>query len=167
MSASLADRAKCFCLRAIACLSLWTIVSGLSFPDFAVGLLAATSAAWASVRLAPCAALHSSLRGWVRLILRVPPQSLVAGADVAWRAFDPALPLNPGYVPYFTSLPEGTAQDVFATLAALQPGSLPVRSGARGVLNIHCLDVRLPVVVTLEQEEARLRKALGLEPAGG
>ena len=86
---------------------------------------------------------------------------------MAWRALDPALPLEPGFVAYSTNLPEGAARDLFATLAALQPGSLPVRSSAPEVLNIHCLDVRLPVVATLQQEEARLRAALGMEQARG
>ncbi len=99
----------------------------------------------------------------MRLAIRIPPQSLVAGADVAWRALDPALPLNPGFVSFSTRLPEGAAQDLFATLVALQPGSLPIRSDAPGVFNIHCLDVRLPVAAALEREEARLREALGLE----
>ena len=44
---------------------------------------------------------------------------LVAGADVARRALDPALPLRPGFVAYSTDLPKGTAQDAFAALAAL------------------------------------------------
>jgi len=125
------------------------------------------AATWASLAFLPCSDSRPRLYAWVRLIVRIPFQALVAGVDVARRALDPALPLRPGFVAYSTRLPEGTAQHALAALAALQPGSVPVRSNAEGIFDIHCLDTRLPVAATLEVEEARLRDALGLEQAHG
>lgn len=148
-------------------LCLWSIVSGFSLANVLVGALTAMAATWASVAFLPCSDRRPRLFAWIRLIVRIPLQALVAGVDVARRALDPALPLRPGFVAYSTSLPEGTAQQAFTALAALQPGSVPVRSNAEGIFDIHCLDTRLPVAATLEMEETRLRDALGLEQAHG
>ncbi|WP_442755373.1 Na+/H+ antiporter subunit E [Methylocystis sp. JAN1] len=151
----------CASLRQIAFLCIWIIVSGFSLPNLLIGLLAATAAAWASVALLPCAGRPPGFYASIRLAARIPAQAIAAGVDVARRALDPALPLRPGFVAYSTSLPEGTAQQAFAALAALQPGSVPVRSEAGGIFDIHCLDVRLPIKASLEREEADLRAALG------
>jgi multicomponent Na+:H+ antiporter subunit E len=167
MPATMADRTKCFCVRWVFCLFFWSIVSGLSLADFAVGLISAGAAAWASVHLFPCWPGRSRLIGWIGLTLRIPVQALIAGADVARRALDPALPLQPGFVAYSTRLPQGTAQNAFAALAALLPGSVPVRADSGGSFEIHCLDTRLPVAVALAAEEARLRGALGLDELHG
>lgn len=160
-------RPTCFFSRLIAFLCLWMIVSGLSLGDLIIGTITAAGSAWASITLLPCADRPLRFCAWLRLALRIPLQALGAGADVARRALDPALPLRPGFVAYSTSLPEGTAQDAFAALGAMQPGSVPVRADRHGGFDIHCLDTRLPVVPTLAREETALREALGLEPPCG
>ncbi len=167
MFAAWTDRTPCFCVRAIASLCLWSVVSGASLADLAVGLVVACGAAWASMCLLPCWRKRPSLTAWIELTLRIPFQALVAGTDVARRALAPALPLRPGFISYSTDLPEGTAQNAFAAFAALQPGSVPVRSATEGIFDIHCLDIRLPIATTLEMEEARLRVALGLGQSRG
>jgi multicomponent Na+:H+ antiporter subunit E len=146
---------------------LWLIVSGFSTANLMVGTLAAIGTTWASLAILPCAEGSPSIHAWIRLILRMPFQALVAGADVARRALDPALPLRPGFVAYSTDLPEGTPRDAFAALAALQPGAVPIRSDRRGTFDVHCLDVGLPIASTLAREEAELRKALGVEQTDG
>lgn len=165
----LARRPCLTCLfgRLIAFLCLWFVVSGVSLADIIVGTITATGTTWASIAFLPCFDRPLRLRACLRLVLRIPLQALFAGADVARRALDPALPLRPGFVTYSSSLPEGAPQSVFAALAALLPGSLPIRADHHGSFHIHCLDVRLPIVSTLAREEAGLREALGLEPPRG
>jgi multicomponent Na+:H+ antiporter subunit E len=167
MRTSFADLALCLCIRTVTFFCVWTIVSGLSREKIVVGAFTAAGAASASVGVLPCWPLRPKLTGWFRLALRVPIQALVAGADVARRTLDPALPLNPGFTPFTTSLPEGTAQNVFAALAALQPGSVPIRKETPGAFDIHCLDTNAPIAATLGREEARLREAFGLESRDG
>lgn len=160
-------RPTCLAFRLIAFLGLWLVVSGFSSPNLMVGTLAAIGTTWASLAILPCAEGSCRFYPWIRLVLRMPFQALVAGADVARRALDPALPLRPGFVAYSTDLPNGARQDAFAALAALQPGSVPIRSDRQGTFDVHCLDVSLPIASTLAQEEAEFRKALGLEPSDG
>ncbi len=157
----------CIALRLIALLGLWLVVSGFSVANLTLGTVVAIGTTWASLAILPCAEEAHSFSAWIGLVLRMPFQALVAGADVARRALDPALPLRPGFVAYSTNLPKGTAQDAFAAFAALQPGSVPIRSDREGTFDVHCLDVRLPIASTLAQEEAELRKALGLERTDG
>ncbi|WP_084679079.1 Na+/H+ antiporter subunit E [Methylocystis sp. ATCC 49242] len=163
MSLSWRTRPTCLFPRLIVFLCLWLVVSGVSVVDFMIGTLTAIGTTWASIALLPCSDTRPRFFAWIRLILPIPFQAFAAGADVARRALDPSLPLHPGFVAYSTNLPPGTAQNALAGLAALQPGSVPIRSDAQGNFDIHCLDARLPVVVTLMREEAELREALGLE----
>ena len=61
----------------------------------------------------------------MRLGVRFLYQSIVAGVDVAWRAFDPRLPLRPGFVRYPVRFPPGTTRNVFAMITSLMPGAVP------------------------------------------
>jgi multicomponent Na+:H+ antiporter subunit E len=157
----------CVLFRGFVFLCFWIVISGVSLENLVVGAGAATGASWASAALLPSAEKSQSFSAWITLILRMPFQALAAGLDVARRALDPALPLRPGFVAYSTDLPKGTAQEAFAALAALQPGAVPIRSDIQGTFDVHCLDVGLPITPTLAQEEAELRKALGLERMDG
>ncbi len=160
-------RPACTGFRFIAFLGLWLVVSGVSGATLVVGAAVAIGTTWASLAILPCAEGSHRFSAWLRLVLRIPFQALVAGVDVARRALDPALPLRPGFVAYSTDLPKGTAQDAFAALAALQPGSVPIRSDVEGRFDVHCLDVGLPIASTLAKEEAEFREAVGLERTDG
>lgn len=164
---SATDQTACLFVRSLTFLCLWSVVNGVSAADLAIGAFTAGGAAWASMCLFPCGRERPNLIAWIALLARIPIQALVAGAQVARRALDPALPLHPGWKPYETALPEGTAQDIFAAFAALLPGSVPVRRGTSGTFDIHCLDVDAPIASTLAGEEARLKTALGLERRDG
>jgi len=98
----------------------------------------------------------------VALLAQVPRflwQSLVAGIDVARRAFAPTLPLATGFIEYRTRFPRGQARNGFATIASLMPGSLPAGDGPE-TIEFHCLDVGQPVVEQMAEEERRLSVAL-------
>jgi len=86
-------------------------------------------------------------------------QSVIAGVDVARRAFAPRLPLRPGFVVYPTRYPRGPARNAFASLTSLLPGTVPARDDEQGLL-YHCLDVGQPVTEQLAAEEDAVSRAL-------
>jgi len=134
-------------------------------PDFAVGAVAAAIATWVSLRLLPPRRRRRSIVALGTLALRVLRQSFMGGVDVARRAFDPRLPLRPGFVPITVRLDDDLDAAVFASLTSLVPGTLPVDDSrkARGRREIvyHCLDAEAPVARELERDETLLAAALG------
>lgn len=125
------------------------------------GLFASLAATWASLWLLPAGGGSLQPRGLASFILRFLGQSVLAGADVARRALDPALPLKPGLVRYATGLPPGTARNAFTTILSLLPGTAPVGTAENGALSIHCLDTTQPVATQLAAEEALFNRVIG------
>jgi multicomponent Na+:H+ antiporter subunit E len=139
----------------------WLILYGVESADLLIGVAAAITATWASRRLLPPGRGILHPIALARLVLRFPLQSIVAGFDVAWRALDPRLPLQPGFVLYRSRLPLGPPRNAFCTFTGLLPGTLPSGSDQDGNLIVHCLDVSQPVIEQLAAEEAMLRRVLG------
>lgn len=151
-----------FALRAAACFVLWLMIAGRDAEGLPLGAATAAFAASASLRLTPPGRSRSRPLVFVRLFLRFARQSIVAGLDVAWRAFDPRLPLHPGFVVYrLDPTPSGVAQSAFCAFSSLLPGALPTGPDEDGALLVHCLDTRQPVVASLAAEEALFMRALG------
>lgn len=146
--------------RGAAFFLLWLLLMrSLKPSDMAVGLLACGGATWVSLRLMPpsCGGLRFN-----QLLLLLPHflwESVVAGVDVARRAFDPRLPLSPSFVSCPLSFPPGFARNTFATITSLLPGSVSAGE-AEGELLYHCLDDGAPVVEQLWKEERLLSRAL-------
>jgi len=153
-------------LRALGLFAFWLVVSGLKPLDMAAGAFTAGVAAWISVRLLPPGELSVRPLGLALYAMRMLRQSVVAGADVAWRALDPRLPLRPGFVRYRMRLAPGTPQSAFCTMTSLMPGTLPCGTDADGAVVVHCLDVTQPVAAQLATEEASFVRALGGEGNG-
>ncbi len=148
-------------VRAAAFLGLWLVLSGVDLADFPAAAVAVIAATWASLRLLPPSEWRPRPIAAARFALRFLGQSVVAGADVAWRAFTPSLPLRPGFVTYPVRLPPGPARDAFSALCSLVPGTMPLGPDERGALRVHCLDTNRPVVGELAVEETLLVQALG------
>ena len=142
-------------------LGFWLLISGTALGDLPVGIAAAALAAWTSLRLLPTG--ESRLRPLALLSLAANffRQSILSGVRVARLAFDPNLPLHPGFVSYRLQLPEGGARSAFQALSSLLPGSLPTGTDADGALVVHCLDTREPVAANLAAEEALFMRATG------
>jgi multicomponent Na+:H+ antiporter subunit E len=147
-------------LRAVAFLALWLVLAGADPVDLVAGAVAVVAATWASLRLLPPGSARVSPAALARLALRFACQSVIAGADVARRAFDPRLPLRPGFVRYPVRFPPGPARNAFTALTSLLPGTVPAGE-ERGQLLYHCLDLDQPVASQLAAEEAALSRALG------
>jgi multicomponent Na+:H+ antiporter subunit E len=138
---------------------LWVVLIGLDPVDLAVGVGTAAAATWTSLRLLPPGSHRLRLAALPRLALRFVWQSVIAGVDVARRAFAPRLPLRPGFVVYPTRYPRGPARNAFASLTSLLPGTVPARDDEQGLL-YHCLDVGQPVTEQLAAEEDAVSRAL-------
>jgi multicomponent Na+:H+ antiporter subunit E len=82
--------------------------------DLRAGIVAIGAATVTSLRLLPPGNVEISPVAFASLVLRV-RQSLVAGIDVARRALDPQLPLQPGVVVFSPRLPGGTALNAVCT----------------------------------------------------
>jgi multicomponent Na+:H+ antiporter subunit E len=153
--------------RGAGFLLLWVVIIGPGLFDLAAGLLTAGGAAWASLRLLPPRPARLRPVALVGLFWRFLGQSAIAGADVAWRALDPSLPLRPGFVRCPIWIAPGTARSAFRAFSSLLPGTLPAGPDQGGTLLMHCLDVGQPVPAQTAAAEARFLRASGGAPGDG
>jgi multicomponent Na+:H+ antiporter subunit E len=136
---------------------------GFSLSALVVGVVAAGGATWVSLRLLPPAQQRVRLGTLVLLLPRFLWQSLLAGWDVARRAFDPRLPLRPGFVAFRSAHVPGHLRNTFATISSLMPGTLPCGEDGDEII-FHCLDVGQPIVEQLAAEEKVLARTLDEAP---
>lgn len=148
-----ASRAACF-------LGLWIVLMPSAKPaDLLLGALGTALATWASLRLLQPHAGHLRLLPLLTLAPHFLWQSVLAGVDVARRAFDPRLPMDPGFVDFPVELPRGLTRNTFAAITSLLPGSVPCGE-TPDALVYHCLDRRLPNVDQLKHEERLFSRGL-------
>jgi multicomponent Na+:H+ antiporter subunit E len=120
-------------------------------------------ATWVSFRLLPPKRSRLRLVPLARLATSFLRQSVVSGTDVAWRALNPSLRLNPGFVACPLRLPEGGERSAFCALSSLMPGTLPTGANDEDELLVHCLDVGQPVAANLAAEERLFIRAFGFD----
>ncbi len=156
------NSARAVLLRGAAFFGFWVVLIGVGLADLAAGVVAATAATWASLRLAPPGAGRVRFSALPGFTLRFLWQSVIAGWDVARRAFDPRLPLQPGFVRFPVRLPRGQARNAFASYTSLLPGTVPAEDDGESLL-YHCLDVRQPVAAQLAAEETAFARAFAAE----
>jgi multicomponent Na+:H+ antiporter subunit E len=137
------------------------MIAGYDPVDLPIGLIAAAAATWTSLRLLPKVKVQLRLLSLATFILRFLRQSVSSGVEVAWRAFSPRLPLDPGFIVYPCGLRSAGARSAFCAVSSLLPGTLPTGSDEKGALVVHCLDVGQPVAAHLAAEEALFRRAIG------
>ena len=154
------SRAASALTRWVGLLCLWLALAGGGIVDVLVGSASAAVATWASLRLLPPASRWPRPLALAKLVVRFVWQSVVAGADVARRALDPALPLRPGFRDCPLGVPAGTARSAFCALSSLMPGSLVV-GAAPGALQVHCLDASQDVPAQIRAEERLFLAAAG------
>lgn len=148
-------------VRAVLLFGLWTILAGTGVADLLVGIGVAALATRVSLHLLPPGPHRFDPVTVARLSLRFLVQSVLAGLDVARRAFDPRLPLRPGFIVYPAASPPGLFRSAFTAFTSLLPGTVPAGSATAdgghdaGVV-YHCLDVDAPVAAQLAAEEAAL-----------
>lgn len=121
---------------------LWLVLAGGSPMDVVIGIPAAALATWVSLILLPPVGRRLSFLRVLRYAVRFIWRSVAGGVDVAWRVFQPRMPLHPGVVKVAPRLPAGPGRLLFRSLASLPPGSLACGVDAEGCLLFHCLDMR-------------------------
>jgi multicomponent Na+:H+ antiporter subunit E len=147
--------------RAVFFLAFWLMISGWAPADLPVGLAAVAGATWVSLRFLPPLASHYGLAAIASLVAGFFRQSVVSGADVAWRALSPNLRLQPGLIACPLRLPAGGKRSAFCALSSLMPGTLPTGTDEQGSLLVHCLDMSQPVAANLRAEEQLFIRAFG------
>ena len=153
-------------VRGLGLLALWAVLMGPALKDLPVGVAASAAGVWASTVLWPVGG-RLSLGGLIRFMLRFLPQSVVAGVDVARRAFARDPDLRPGFATCRSIVPGGLARDSACAVMSLQPGKLPVAVAADGALLIHCLDLREPIAEQVAADERAFCRILGAERRDG
>jgi len=162
-----AGRGGALALRALLYFGVWIVVDQSAKPaNLVVGVLTCLAAAWVSLKLLPPTRGRVRLGRLLMLLPRFLWQSLVAGTDVARRAFAPKLDLQPGFIEYRTQLPPGSARSAFELISSLMPGSVPSDEGPQHI-EFHCLDTRQPVAEQLADEQRAYAPALQQEPGHG
>ena len=154
------SRARTALARAGLLFGFWIVLDQSAKPaNLAVGIMATIAATWLSLRLLPPESGRVRLLALGVLLPRFLWQSLLAGIDVARRAFAPRMPLKPGFIDYPVGLPRGSARNAFELISSLLPGSVPTDENETSI-EYHCLDVGQPVAEGLAAEEIVYAKAL-------
>jgi multicomponent Na+:H+ antiporter subunit E len=142
---------------------LWLVLAGPDLFGLPFGLLAALCATYASLRLLPPGPGRIVPSALPVLAVTTLRQSLIAGWDVALRAFASPPRLTPGVIDVPLALPPGPSRDAFRALASLAPGSLPLEDLPDGRLKLHALDLAMP----LEKDLAEIEAAFARTHQGG
>lgn len=140
---------------------IWWIITGGDASSWWIGLPAVLLALSAStLMVAPSHLIwYEVLRFAPFFLLR----SLSGGADVAWRAFHPGMPIAPDLVDYPLRLPPGLPQAVMANIVSLLPGTLSATLEG-DVLKVHMLDSRKNSFSELNKVERGVARMFGLSP---
>jgi multicomponent Na+:H+ antiporter subunit E len=159
-AAPLWSKTRAGSVRAALFFGLWLVIDQSAKPaNLIFGIVATAGATWTSLWLLPPATGRVRIGTLLLLLPRFLWQSVVAGVDVARRAFSPSLPLDPGFVDYPVGLPRGSARNAFELISSLLPGSVPTDE-AEAAIEYHCLDLQQPVVEQLALEERAHAAAL-------
>lgn len=139
---------------------LWFLLTGGAGWGF--GLFCVLAAASISLRLglSPYTLQLRHLPGFIGFFFRA---LWSGGWDVARRAYNPTLPLNPGWVSYPLTHNYPRVSLVLSAMVGLLPGTLCSRIVDQRLL-LHVLDTEHPWQPTVSHLEARLLALLGAKP---
>lgn len=151
--------------RFALCYGVWLVLAGWSPWNAGVGIPAAALATWVGMVLLPPGGRRLALLRVLRYAVGFVWQSVAGGIDVAWRVFQPRMPLHPGIVKVAPRIPAGPERLLFRAIASLQPGSLACGVDEEGSLLFHCLDTRGDVEGALCRAQDELAKLWKEDPA--
>ncbi len=143
--------------------SIWLALNGLE--GWPLGLLAAGTGAMAGGLLAtgqPHPWRPHRLVGFLVFFL---VESFKGGVDVAWRAFQPSLPVKPEFHRWRIDLPEGQPRTLMVSVISLLPGTLSADLSDDGKeLIVHTL---MPEAMdSVARLDTRIRHLFSLSPTG-
>ncbi len=146
--------------RFIAMMILWLILVEGDRYNVWFGMAIAAGAALVSLLFIPKITFHPlALIGFVPFFLH---KSIIGGIDVAKRAFDPRMPIDPGFAEFPLSISSERGRVFIANTMSLLPGTVSVEVLERS-LRLHLLDRTLPVHTTLQVLETHVASLLGEE----
>ena len=137
---------------------LWWFLSDGAVSSWWIGGPTVLLAVAASAALLPPAPFV-----WYEFLRFVPfflMRSLLGGADVAWRAFHPNMPIAPDLIEYPLRLPPGLPRVFMANTVSLLPGTLSAALD-KDMLKVHMLDSRKGFLEELEAVEQRVARMFG------
>jgi multicomponent Na+:H+ antiporter subunit E len=138
---------------------VWWMLTDGNVQSWWIGVPAVSFAMIASIALLPPVPLV-----W-RGLLKFTPfflwRSLQGGADVAWRAFHPGMPIAPAVIDYPLRLPPGLPQVFLANIVSLLPGTLSATLDGQA-LKVHVLDSRGDFMTELKALEQRVARMCGV-----
>ena len=144
----------------LAGLAWWVLTDGaFAWDALVIGAPAILAAAAASTALMP--RIGGSVRGTFKYALFFARESLLGGVDVARRALDPRMPLDPGIVRARVRMPTDTARVMVANTLGLVPGSLSVEVDGEELL-VHALDKGRGIERSIEATQRRVGALLGM-----
>lgn len=116
--------------------AFWLLLGGGQGIPYAA--VAAIAGGVVSAWLAPGALHQARPLAILRFLALFVQQSLVGGADVAWRALRPSMPLTPDWHDYPVSLRTPAGQSLLLITVSLTPGTLCADMD-NGVMRVHVL----------------------------
>lgn len=142
-------------LRSSVFVLIWWILTDGAVNSWWIGVPAVLLAVIASILLLPPEKFV-----WFEFLRFVPffiRRSLLGGADVAWRAFHPSLPIDPDLVEYPIRLAPGLPRVLMANTVNLLPGTLSATLD-RSIMKVHVLDSRQDVMAEIEAVEQQVAR---------
>jgi multicomponent Na+:H+ antiporter subunit E len=160
--ASWAGLARSALTRSLLLAVLWWALTEGNLRGWYYGVLVIAVATPSSLMLVPPGSWRWKLLELPRFGLFFLRQSVLGGADVARRAFDPRLPVDPAFVEYPLRLQTEPARVFFLNTMSLLPGTVSVELRP-DCLRIHVLDRNMPVQETLRELEDRVARLFDLD----
>jgi multicomponent Na+:H+ antiporter subunit E len=145
---------------------LWLVLTEGDPRGLPLAVLAVLVAAAVSLRLLPVGTVRWRRTGVWGMIVFFVRESIHGGIDVARRALDPRLPIDPGFVDHRIRLPQGASRVLFVCSVSLLPGTLSTRL-SDDTLRIHVLHRALRAERTIRGLEEHIGEALGTPLGGG
>lgn len=136
----------------------WWILTEGSTASWWFGAPAVACATLLSVAILPPSPI-----AWLALLSFVPfflARSVLGGADVAWRAFHPRMPIAPDLADYPLRLPPGLPRVCMVNAVSLLPGTLSAELD-RDTLKVHVLDKRKDFTTEIEAVEQYVAAMFG------
>lgn len=157
---------KAFSLRAGVFYLVWWVMIGGDPSGLMFGVAIVVPVSILSCRFYPASGYRLHLTGTLAFAGYFMVRSALAGVDVARRLLAPAVNVNPGYLTVATCLPGGSPRWLLANTLSLMPGTLSVQL-QDDRLELHCLDLSLPVAEDVRITEQKVAGMLGLTTVMG
>lgn len=151
-------------LQGLLFLMVWVVLTDGDMSSWWIGVPAVLLAMIAGVALIPPVPLvwHEVIRFIIFFMVR----SLMAGADVAWRALNPRMPIAPALIDYPLRISPGLPQVFMANTVSLLPGTLSADL-VQSVLKVHVLDKEKDFMAELESVERHVARMFGISLNSG